>query len=144
MWIVYYDPLFAYINTASIPLEDRFTTTVNKKKNIWDPSSDRKVEYSLSVQGYLDDTTWVAPSLSALNQLLSMAEDFYKIANIKINKDKYRILTNNASLVNKPVQIQIQGETWTTTTLGRKDCAKILGNYVNVFNNPRPHINKMT
>ncbi|GBB92227.1 hypothetical protein RclHR1_19890004 [Rhizophagus clarus] len=103
MWIVYYDPLFAYINTAPIPPEDCFTTIVKRKKNIWDPSSDREVEYSLSVQGYLDDTTWVAPSLSALNRLLSIAEDFYKIANIKINKDKYRILTNNTSLANKPV-----------------------------------------
>ncbi|GET02156.1 RNA-directed DNA polymerase from mobile element jockey-like [Rhizophagus clarus] len=127
MWIIYYDPLFAYINTAPISKEDRFTIIVPKKKNIWDsPQNDLPIEYTLSVQGYLDDTTWVAPSLSALNRLLSMAEDFYKIANIKINKDKYRILTNNASLANKPVAIQIQGETWHTTTLGRNDCAKIL------------------
>ncbi|GET02155.1 RNA-directed DNA polymerase from mobile element jockey-like [Rhizophagus clarus] len=131
MWIIYYDPLFAYINTAPISKEDRFTIIVPKKKNIWDsPQNDLPIEYTLSVQGYLDDTTWVAPSLSALNRLLSMAEDFYKIANIKINKDKYRILTNNASLANKPVAIQIQGETWHTTTLGRNDCAKILVNKI--------------
>ncbi|GES86389.1 ribonuclease H-like domain-containing protein [Rhizophagus clarus] len=103
MWIIYYDPLFAYINTAPIPKEDRFTIIVPRKKNIWDsPLNDQPVTYTLSVQGYLDDTTWVAPSLPALNRLLSMAEDFYKIANIKINKDKYRILTNNTSLANKP------------------------------------------
>ncbi|GBC05800.1 hypothetical protein RclHR1_06430001 [Rhizophagus clarus] len=140
MWIIYYDSLFAYINSTSIPLEDRLTIIVHKKKNIWDAITDRSIKYSLSVQGYLDDTTWVTPSFQALNHLLSMAKDFYKMANIRINKDKYRILTNNSSLANKPVQIQIQGEIWNTTTLGRNDCARILEIYVNAFNNTRSHI----
>ncbi|GBC03155.1 hypothetical protein RclHR1_00500003 [Rhizophagus clarus] len=64
MWIIYYDHLFAYINTSSIPLEDHFTIMVKNKRNIWNATSDLPITYYLSVQGYLNNTTWVAPSFS--------------------------------------------------------------------------------
>ncbi|CAB5188045.1 unnamed protein product [Rhizophagus irregularis] len=46
------------------------------------------------VLGYLDDTTWLAENIEDLENNLMIANNFYELTNIHINKDKSFILVN--------------------------------------------------
>ncbi|CAB5205382.1 unnamed protein product [Rhizophagus irregularis] len=52
--------------------------------------------------GYLDDTTWFSDTLDNLVENLKIADDFYSLANIKINKEKTKLLTNDENLLKQP------------------------------------------
>ncbi|CAB5321247.1 unnamed protein product [Rhizophagus irregularis] len=69
-----------------------------QKQELWiviqDLADDVTHEFSTSVIGYLDDTTWFGSSLEQLNQKLTIANSFYTMAKIKINEDKYKIMNN--------------------------------------------------
>ncbi|CAG8727435.1 5164_t:CDS:2 [Rhizophagus irregularis] len=66
--------------------------------------------YELSLVGYLDDTTWFSPSLEKLELKLDIAHSFYDMAKIKVNIDKYKILTNQKLTDNiRNIQLTING-----------------------------------
>jgi hypothetical protein len=80
------------------------TLEVKRIKNCLTPSTDQIIPLNLSVNGYLDDTTWFASSLEQLNEKLILVNKFYNLADIKINKHKYKLLTN---VKNQPQETSI-------------------------------------
>ncbi|GBB99149.1 hypothetical protein RclHR1_03430010 [Rhizophagus clarus] len=140
LWIIYYDPLFAKINSLR---ELAFTVELQQIKNIWNPAADQKVSYSTTVQSYLDDTTWVAPTLTHMKTLLEISNDFYELANIQINKDKYRLLTNNKAYVGKEIELTLGSELTTVKINKKKEGVRILGVYIDAFNSPSPTLKKL-
>ncbi len=54
-----------------------------------------KVECNLL--GYLDDTTWIASLKVELEAMLHIADSFYTFMNIKVNKQKSILMTNNTN-----------------------------------------------
>ncbi|CAB4380846.1 unnamed protein product [Rhizophagus irregularis] len=56
----------------------------------------------LKLIGYLDDTTWFSDTIDNLQKNLNIADDFYSLANIKINKEKTKLLTNDDNLLKQP------------------------------------------
>jgi hypothetical protein len=94
--------------------------------------------------GYLDDSTWIAPIQEILEQQFIIANSFYKFMDIKINHDKYEILTNVPEYTNKTIDIVITPtKTVKIKTASRKQGKRILGVYINVYNSPCQTINKM-
>ncbi|GES84981.1 ribonuclease H-like domain-containing protein [Rhizophagus clarus] len=140
LWIIYYDPLFARINSLR---ELAFTVELQQIKNIWNPAADQKVSYSTTVQSYLDDTTWVAPSLTHMKTLLEISNEFYELANIQINKDKYRLLTNNKLYVGKEIELILGTELTKVKINKKKEGVRILGVYIDAFNSPSPTLKKL-
>ncbi|GBC05624.1 hypothetical protein RclHR1_06320002 [Rhizophagus clarus] len=140
LWIIYYDPLFARINSLR---ELAFTVELQQIKNIWNPDTDQKVTYSTTVQSYLDDTTWVAPILTHMKTLLEISNDFYELANIQINKDKYRLLTNNKLYVGKEIELTLGSELTNVKINKKKEGVRILGVYIDAFNSPSPTLKKL-
>ncbi|GES81653.1 RNA-directed DNA polymerase from mobile element jockey-like [Rhizophagus clarus] len=140
LWIIYYDPLFARINSLR---ELAFTVELQQIKNIWNPAADQKVTYSTTVQSYLDDTTWVAPTLTHMKTLLEISNDFYELANIQINKDKYRLLTNNKLYVGKEIELTLGSELTKVKINKKKEGVRILGVYIDAFNSPSPTLKKL-
>ncbi|GBB95133.1 hypothetical protein RclHR1_24820004 [Rhizophagus clarus] len=140
LWIIYYDPLFARINSLR---ELAFTVELQQIKNIWNPAADQKVSYSTTVQSYLDDTTWVAPSLTHMKTLLEISNEFYELANIQINKDKYRLLTNNKLYVGKEIELTLGTELTKVKINKKKEGVRILGVYIDAFNSPSPTLKKL-
>ena len=53
----------------------------------------------------MDDTTWITLNKSNLEQILSIADEFYTMTNTAINKDKSVLLTNNKKVSN-PLLLQ--------------------------------------
>ncbi|GBC00708.1 hypothetical protein RclHR1_03950004 [Rhizophagus clarus] len=140
LWIIYYDPLFARINSLR---KLAFTVELQQIKNIWNPAADQKVTYSTTVQSYLDDTTWVAPTLTHMKTLLEISNDFYELANIQINKDKYRLLTNNKLYVGKEIELTLGSELTKVKINKKKEGVRILGVYIDAFNSPSPTLKKL-
>ncbi|CAG8737518.1 15029_t:CDS:2, partial [Rhizophagus irregularis] len=88
--------------------------------------------YELSLVGYLDDTTWFSPSLEKLELKLDIAHSFYDMAKIKVNIDKYKILTNQKLANNiKSTQLTINGRQTDVDIVPKYKGTRILGLYIN-------------
>ncbi|GES73845.1 hypothetical protein GLOIN_2v708233 [Rhizophagus clarus] len=80
--------------------------------------------------------SWTENFIPGLEASLKIADDFYNMANIKINKSKCKLLTNDESLLrNKSYQITFGSEDINVEIIDRSDHARILGAYFNAFNN---------
>jgi hypothetical protein len=93
---------------------------------------------------YLDDTTWIAPSKEILKQQFKIANFFYDFTEIKINHEKYEILTNVPEYTNKLIDLNITPtKTIQVKTASWKQGKRILGVCINAYNSSKPSINKM-
>lgn len=108
--------------------DDNFALTLNDK-----------------LQGYLDDTTWLTNDLSNLKDNLKIADNFYSLANIKINKHKTTLLTNNwdiAKLTSLPFDFGNKSININIVPINKD--SHILGVYLNANDNNKPTINKVS
>ncbi|GBC05594.1 hypothetical protein RclHR1_06300003 [Rhizophagus clarus] len=136
LWVLYYDLLFEAINNTTIGGID---LQAEHLRNIYDSSStenSHKLQLNCKLQGYLDDTTWLNNSLHHLEEYLRIVDEFYDFSNIKINKSKCHILTNDKELVKKgTTNIQFGSTNIAVDVVGKNDNLRILGAYFNAFNN---------
>ncbi|GET61314.1 hypothetical protein GLOIN_2v1771287 [Rhizophagus irregularis DAOM 181602=DAOM 197198] len=86
----------------------------------------QQINFNTSVVGYLDDTSWYAPSL----EKLKLANEFYELANITINHDKYEILTNDKKRCNKEITLQVT----------HQKSIKVTTVYINAFHTHGPNL----
>jgi ribonuclease HI len=142
LWIIYYDPMFERINNDP---KLNIKLSVPKIININNPDSDLEIILYIAVLAYLDDTTWFASSPQQLEEQLKVANDFYTMANIKINHEKYKVLCNNKLMCNKNITLTINNEEKTITTkiAGKNQGYRILGIYYNAFNSYLPTVKKI-
>jgi len=90
LFLIYYNPLFKRINSIESLTHQIHVSILH---NIYDTTL-RDYSSSLPLVGYLDDITWTALNVPALESLLSIADDFYFFAEMKVNYLKFKILTN--------------------------------------------------
>jgi hypothetical protein len=68
---------------------------------------------------------------------------FYNFTDIKINHEKYEILTNEKSFINKEITLRIsENKSIKIKTASKRQGKRILGVYINAFNNQTPTIHK--
>ncbi|GES83764.1 ribonuclease H-like domain-containing protein [Rhizophagus clarus] len=141
LWITYYDPLFEAINKLS---NQGITLNASIPKSIHDPNDKFIQQENIKLLGYLDDTTWTNDSLSNLATSLKIADEFYSLANIKINKNKCKLLTNDAELIHvASIQLPFGDETVKIEITKNTNSIRILGAYFNAFNNHKQTFNKI-
>jgi hypothetical protein len=117
---------------------------VEQIRNIYSKNSDITHTFEIAVLGYLDDTTWFASSKEQLEKQLYIANLFYTFTDIKINHEKYEILTNEKSFINKEITLRIsEDKLITIKTASKKQGKRILGVYINACNNKTLTIHKM-
>lgn len=103
-------------------------------------NSDQQINFNTSVVRYLDDTSWYAPSL----EKLKLANEFYELANITINHNKYEILTNDKKRCNKEITLQVTHQkSIKVTTATRSLSKRSLGIYINAFHTHGPTLRKL-
>jgi hypothetical protein len=111
-------------------------------RNIMHEKDDMLYKYSTSLVGYLDDTTWFGTSLDQINKKLSIANEFYNIAKIQINVDKYKILTNDKQTLRNLISFNINNKIIQPQVTPINNCERILRLYINIRNKPQHTIKK--
>ena len=89
LWIIYYDPLLCEIQNYGLG----YTMTHTWKQDIFRYETSTLTQEIPSL-AFIDDTTWITPSQNNLEKILDIADDFYRITNTAINKDKSKLITN--------------------------------------------------
>jgi hypothetical protein len=77
-----------------------------------------------------------------INKKLSIANEFYNIAKIQINIDKYKILTNNKSISRNSITLNINNKIIQPQVTPINNCERILRLYINIRNKPQHTIKK--
>ncbi|GES83836.1 hypothetical protein GLOIN_2v708233 [Rhizophagus clarus] len=85
LWITYYDPLFEAINSWTM---GGITLKGSIPRSIASSSDNYTLQENIKLLGYLDDTTWIENHIDNLEILLSIADNFYHLANIKSTNPK--------------------------------------------------------
>ena len=81
-----------------------------------------------AVVAFADDTTWIANSKEQLEEIIKIAEDFFKINNIQINPSKSRLITiNTKSNIEERKVIEDKQEVYTTK---EKEAVRFLGIWI--------------
>src|ERR1044072_3780492 len=95
LWCIYYDPLLSFIqNKTSLGYELKTYDwpTVN---DIVSDSHSSCLSERIPDTAFIDDTTWIARSITDLQDILAIAQSFCSLNDIWINNDKATLLTNN-------------------------------------------------
>jgi hypothetical protein len=142
LWVIYYDPLFQAINETNF---GGLTLSTSIPKNINNRNHDfHSITLNFKLLGYLDDTTWISDNLQNLSNHLKIEDKFYEFANIKINKTKTKLITNNRNLLTQTsTPFQFGNEQINVTITPKSKGERILGVYFNPLNNNNFTINKI-
>jgi ribonuclease HI len=89
LWCIYYDPLLCEINKQELG----YNLVHNHRPNLYDAHCEFKSECVGSL-AFMDDTTWIAETKDSLESMLAIADDFYALTSIKVNKEKSELLVH--------------------------------------------------
>ncbi|GBC08208.1 hypothetical protein RclHR1_07970010 [Rhizophagus clarus] len=138
LWILYYNPLFLYINQQS---NLYFHCSFNRIHHVLHPESDTPQHFCSTVTAYLDDTSWITNDLDQLNKKLNIANSFYKMADIQVNLDKYKIITNVPKI--NSITLEVDDQSITLPIMKKTQSERLLGVQINGYNNQAPVIKKL-
>jgi hypothetical protein len=93
LWTIYFDPLLTELSSSAI---SPYIWSSGIPDNILKINNNEDVAVPISQLTYMDDSTLIASSLSGLEQLLSIARDFYFLNNITANFSKYELVSSSA------------------------------------------------
>ena len=85
----------------------------------------------------MDDVTWITHDKKSLKQILSIADEFNKLNNIKVNYDKFALATNTKIREeNNTVTLRINDKKQSITPVKTNESVRILGVWVNLDMKP--------
>ncbi|EXX73879.1 hypothetical protein RirG_056370 [Rhizophagus irregularis DAOM 197198w] len=89
LWTIYFDPLLTELSSSA---NSPYIWSSGIPANILNINNNVDVAVPITQLTYMDDSTLIASSLSGLEQLLSIARDFYFLNNITANFLKYKLV----------------------------------------------------
>lgn len=92
LWTIYFDPLLTELSSSAI---SPYIWSSGIPADILDINNNKNVIIPISQLTYMDDSTLIASSLMGLEQLLSVARDFYFLNNITANFLKYELVSSS-------------------------------------------------
>ena len=129
LWCIYYDPLLCRIQNSAYG----YSLTHSWKPNIlYDEMETMTIK--TSALAYMDDTLWIAKFRDDLNNIINIAESFYRLNHIKVNWDKSVLLINN-SRQNQPLICDINGNLTKIDPLSLNDSTRYLGLWISLGRN---------
>ena len=89
LWCIYYDPLLAEVESRGLG----YKLSHSYKQNLYD-NNHTTLQVHNSTLAFMDDTTWLTTSQNNLESILAIADDFYTLNNIQVNKTKSELIVN--------------------------------------------------
>ncbi len=121
LWTIYYNPLFCRIKN----LQQKYITLLYRLTSI-NLLQYKQLKVKCNLLGYLDDTTWIASSKEELKYMLF--DSYYTFMNIKINKQKSILITNNTShMTNNHTTLKFSSEHITFPNISKDQSIRFLG-----------------
>uniref|UniRef100_U9SUU7 Reverse transcriptase domain-containing protein n=1 Tax=Rhizophagus irregularis (strain DAOM 181602 / DAOM 197198 / MUCL 43194) TaxID=747089 RepID=U9SUU7_RHIID len=105
LWTIYFDPLLTELSSSAI---SPYIWSSGIPANILNINNNEDVAVPITQLTYMDDSTLIASSLAGLEQLLSIACDFYFLNNITANFSKYELVSLSAG--NNLISFQLNSE----------------------------------
>ena len=81
IWRIFYDPLLTKVKKNTLL---SYELEVSQQENL-EEKREKMKKVRQAVVAFADNTTWIASSKEQLEEIIKIAEDFFKINNIQIN-----------------------------------------------------------
>ncbi|GBB91695.1 hypothetical protein RclHR1_19050006 [Rhizophagus clarus] len=145
LWCIYYDPLLAEINNQNLG----YTVSCNNIQQIPQLNSAVIKQHVLAL-AFMDDTQWITDKKDKLELMLSIADSFYRLNDIQINKDKSELMMRTkmykrrySHIYNNKIDIQFGRESISIKVKYPHEPTRILGVYFNIENDEQYLISKV-
>src|SRR5215213_437953 len=141
LWCIYYDPLLCEIEHQELG----YNLTHHYRQNIYS-TQEEYLSMCVGDLAFMDDTTWITETKDSLETILEIADDFYILNNIKVNKDKSELLVHDpkdAQLNKNPITLNFGNDQIIITPKLYNESARILGVWVNLDGNKKYVIQQM-
>jgi hypothetical protein len=124
LWCIYYDPLLYEIERQELG----YNLYHYHRKNLYNSHEDLS-NVCIGDLAFMDDTTWIIETKESLEEILKIADDFYHLNNIKINKEKSELLvhSNEIPSVSTSISLHFGQDTISIRPKTYKESARILG-----------------
>ncbi len=108
-------------------LQQKYVASLYRLKSI-DPVQYEQLKVECNLLGYLDDTTWIASFKEELEHMLSEAYSYSTFINIKVNKQKSILMTNNTNyMINNQTILKFGSEHITLSNTPKDQSIQFLG-----------------
>jgi hypothetical protein len=94
LWVIYIDPLLTALNNTNKAPYTLSAVLPNSSPYPQQPTDITVFSQDISTLAFMDDTTLVTSDISALTNMLNLANEFYAMNNTKINFSKANLITN--------------------------------------------------
>lgn len=131
LWIIYYDPLLTKIRNSNLG----YNIDGKRVLNLYE---DVKYDVNFNFPGlsYMDDTNFIAENLENLEKILDIAESFYNLNDIKINKTKSELLlrVKRGVEISQVVNLKFGNNNINIVPATKFAAIRILGVWFNAYN----------
>ncbi len=102
LWCIYFDPLLCEINKLNkgYNLNHQWMSNVSQDTKI-------QLQEQIAALGFMDDANWISSALEDLEEMLAVADNFYKLTRAAINKEKSKLITNTTT-AHDPIPIRFR------------------------------------
>ncbi|GES91593.1 RNA-directed DNA polymerase from mobile element jockey-like [Rhizophagus clarus] len=135
LWCIYYDPLLCEVESRKLGYTIS-APSISLNNNPCDDSNQVE-EDSLTISSiaFIDDTQWLAPDKSNLESILKIADSFYRLTDIQVNKEKSSLLLRKKRFdksklrPHNPIQLDFGFDTITITPTSPFESTRILAKF---------------
>ncbi|GET61907.1 RNA-directed DNA polymerase from mobile element jockey-like [Rhizophagus irregularis DAOM 181602=DAOM 197198] len=130
LWCIYYDPLLTAIQQEHFGYRVKAKKKINLYENI-----EVEVKQNITSMAYMDDTNMLAGNKEELEKILKMADDFYTLNDIQINKEKSELLLKKKNFnFNEKIELEFGNQKIKIKPKGKTESLRILGVWFNIYN----------
>jgi hypothetical protein len=132
LWCIYYDPLLCEIQNKELGYKLSTKKILNLYENI-----EQEYKILFPCMAYMDDTNLFSNNQQELEEILQIADDFYNLNDIQINKDKSELLlrkSNHSFNYSEKIKIKFGHQFVNITPTPKNSSIRVLGVWFNAFN----------